>query len=1187
MPHPQTLLESWLPFDLIGAESMRERGASSALPPLYFLHVWWARKPLAISRAAIAASLLPSWTRLQEALTPPPAPSPLPLGEGRGLGEEVRAAFPRPSRELIEQARLLRQEATTAEAFLWELLRNRQLLGAKFRRQYPMARFIADFFCHEASLVIEVDGAVHQEPTQRERDQARDEIIRQYGCRVLRFTNREVLEKAEYVLETIAQALTPPPAPSPLPLGEGRGLGEEVRAAFPSEADYQAWFLRLLGIRGDPAAVRKQLLRARETGENLGPNPYGYARAFTVNPSAEDLALFAQLTTLCSGDSSTLTVLDPFSGGGSIPFEARRYGLAAIANELNPVAAVILAATLDYPARFGPALAAEIKKWGRRWARLAQQKLAAYFPKDDGENIFAYLWARTVACPVTGKPVPLSPNWWLSKDPPVAVRLLTDPAWDEPRFEIVHLTPTPGGYAATPSPSPGSDAPSPSPSPDGRGGGGQGEEVRAFDPDEGTVSRGVGRSPWSGDAIDGDYIKAEAQAGRIGQTLYAVVIKRKGGSDFRAPSYEDYVAVHAAEKELIHLRPHWEAQDIIPTEEIGISNYDRGHRLYGIYNWADFFAPRQLLALGTFVETLRELGEEMRAAMDAERAAAVETYLAVMMDKAAIYNNRACRFDPGRGIRSVFDRHNFAFTWSHAEFDASANLLPWCISQVADAYRDLAGLLTPTAPQLGAAGPSPAPLHPTPLTLLQGSATDLSAIASGSVNAIVTDPPYYDNVMYAELADFFYVWLKRTVGHLYPQWFAAQLTDKDSEAVANPARFADLGRKKKELAEKDYERKMAAAFREMHRVLRDDGVLTVMFTHKRVEAWDTLASALIGAGFSVESSWPVHTESEHSLHQAKKNAAQSTILLCCRKRGDKGTGGQGDKETKGREDSGTRGEEEPENLSPCPLVSLSPGLPVWWDDIAGEVRRVAREKAAEFAAQGIGGVDLYLSTFGPALSVISRHWPVLTREVDERTGQPRPLRPETALDLAREEVIRLRKQGLLLGREVQFDPPTDWALMAWDAFQAVQFPADEARKLAIALGLDVEADLVRRRVVSKTGSDVLLLPPKQRRARGRVDPQADSFDTWLDAVHTAMLVYAEDGGPACAAWLKRTGLLNDSTFKACLQALLNAVPRTRVKGKFVRPEAEVLERLRLAFFEELVAPAEEEPQARPEQLTLL
>jgi hypothetical protein len=204
---------------------------------------------------------------------------------------------------------------------------------------------------------------------------------------------------------------------------------------------------------------------------------------------------------------------------------------------------------------------------------------------------------------------------------------------------------------------------------------------------------------------------------------------------------------------------------------------------------------------------------------------------------------------------------------------------------------------------------------------------------------------------------------------------------------------------------------------------------------------------------------------------------------------------------------------------------------------------------------------------------------VLTSEVDEKTGQPKPLRPETALDLAREEVVALRKQGLLLGRDIQFDPVTDWYMMAWADYQAEQFPADEARKLALTLGLDVEKDLVRRkRVISKKGSYVLLQQPKQRRRKHLADPEADTFDTWLDAAHAAMLIYQEDGAPAAEAFLKRTGLRGDSTFKAVLQALLNAIPRTQVKGKFVRPEAEVLDNLRLAFFEELAVPVEEEPE---------
>jgi len=949
---PAVLIEDWLPFEAVGAESQRERGASSALPPLYFLHVWWARRPLTVSRAAILAGVLPQW-------------SP----------------------------------------------------------DWP----------------------------------------------------------------------------------------DHLRERFPDERTYRDWFVHLLGIRGDPVAGRKLTEWAKRTG-NWVKNPYGTSRAFTVNPSPEDLTLMRDLLEHTWGERD-LSVMDVTAGGGSIPFEALRYGFTTYANELNPVASVILKATLDYPARYGRELADDIQYWGKRWYEKVRECLQPYFtPLPPGAEGAAYLWARTVACPTTGKPVPLSPNWWLSKgSDPVAVQLVTDPAWDAPQFVIK-----------------------------------RGDAID-FDPDAGTVSRGVGVSPWTGEAIPGDYIKAEAQAGRMGQMLYAVAVKRTGGFDFRAPTAEDLNAVHRAEVALAECLPKWEAAGLVPREPYPDVSNDPRPLIYGMPTWADFFSPRQLLAMLTFLETLRELGGELRASMGADRAEAVETYLSVMLDKAVIYNNRACRFDPSRGIRSVFDRHDFAFVWSHAEFDASANLLPWAISQVHDSYSDLADFTHPKQSGFWEdEGASPVDR----LKVIQGSATDLDQVAASSVYNITFDPPYYDNVMYAELSDFFYVWLKRSVGHLFPEFFRDHLTNKDDEAVANVARFEGMGRNKRALAEQDYQRKMEAIFRECHRVLRDDGVLTIMFTHKRVEAWDTLASALINAGFSVQASWPVHTESEHSLHQAKKNAAQSTILLACRKR-------------------------------------ESTGEPAWWDDIRGQVQRVAREKAEEFAAQGVGGVDLYISTFGPALSVISAHWPVLTSAVDERTGDPLPLRPETALDLAREEVIKLRKRGLLRGRDIRFDPLTDWYLMAWDAFKAVEFPYDEARKLAIALGVEMDGEIRgHKNLVARKGSNVVLQTPVERRKRGMVDPDLVIFDTLIDAAHTALLVLGEDGTYACEAFLKRSGLLTDGQFRQCIQALLNAIPRTKVKGRWVRVEAELLERLRANFYPALAAPVEEAPPALPQQLGL-
>lgn len=486
--------------------------------------------------------------------------------------------------------------------------------------------------------------------------------------------------------------------------------------------------------------------------------------------------------------------------------------------------------------------------------------------------------------------------------------------------------------------------------------------------------------------------------------------------------------------------------------------------------------------------------------------------------------------------------------WSFAEFDASRNLATWVADQVRDSYSGMAAMTaTPPATLFGPGGKPPIDW----LNIKVGPAQSMTHLAAGSIRCITVDPPYYDNVNYAECSNYFMVWMKRTQDWQHPDLFnredAEQLANADDEAIMNVARFKDAGKKAKPLATADYENKMFACFKEMYRVLTDDGVLTVMFTHKQVEAWDTLGTALIKAGFRIDASWPVNTESDKSLHQAKKNAAASTILLTCRKRGPSGD-------------------------------------PVWWDDLKGRVKQVARQKAEQFEKEGITGVDLYISTFGPVLAIISENWPVLTSESDDK-GDPLPLKPGEALDLARQEVISRRKQGLLLGRTVEFDPFTDWYLMAWDAFRAQQFPADEARKLALALGRDLEADIVRdKRLVTKKGANVTLNLPKDRRKKGMVDPEADSFPHLIDALHTAMLIYDEEGPKACEVFVDRYGLRNDGRMKALVESAMRAIPTTKGKDKqFIRPEMETLEKLRLLLWSDLPAPRQEAPPKPPQQ----
>jgi putative DNA methylase len=876
-----------------------------------------------------------------------------------------------------------------------------------------------------------------------------------------------------------------------------------------TESDYHLWFLRLCGILGDPIAAKARIAAADKKGIKLGAAAYGYRPAFKNRLGSGDIRLLQELLGETWGISPT--VLDPTAGGGSIPYQSLRLGLPTIANDLNPVASAILRATLELPARSGTSLADDADRWGSILVSRVRDRLLPFFQLPEQSTNNSYLFARTVACPRTGKPVPLSPNWWLSSgDVRVAVRLHTERAGgvlNRVEYEIL-----------------------------------RGADID-FDPDRGTVAGGDAVSPWDGLAIGGEYIRAEAQAGRMGSDLYAVAIRTHNGRGFRAPVEIDRTCLAAADEEVLRNEARWAAEDVIPSEEFPLGNDNRPIQ-YGMRLWRDMYSRRQILVHGVFVEEFRRLRMEIAGEHSAATSDAVCTILAFMMPKALRFDSMLSRWHPGnQNIVPAFDRHDFSIKWTYAEFEGARELYPWCLSQVVDAYREVSELMRPAdSGPLAESIPWPVP---GPVSVTCRNAADLSAISDRSVALVCIDPPYYDNVMYAELADYFYVWEKRTLGLIYPDSFAETLTDKKNEAVANPARFVDMGKRKKGLANADYEAKMAAIFAECNRVLRDDGVLTVMFTHKRAEAWDTLGMGLLEAGFRIETSWPVKTESEQSLHQANKNSAASTIMLVCRKRDQ--------------------------------TVADAP----YFEDLESEVRAAARDALERFSLAGLSGVDLLLSTYGPALSVISSRWPVYSSEADPITGKSRLLRPEEALDAARAEVVRMQRRRLV-GTEAQLDPLTDFALIAWETFKAAEFPFDEARRLALATGgLDVD-ELARARILEKKAGSVVLLPPEKRVRRGEDDrlpgvrPDATTFAAVIDGVHTVMYVALVDGLPAARALIDRAGLANDARFLACLQGLVNAIPRTRIKAGWVRKEAEILDRLCAAYFPAIQIPPDPE-----------
>ena len=888
-----------------------------------------------------------------------------------------------------------------------------------------------------------------------------------------------------------------------------------------TEKDYRQWFLTLCGILGDPVAGRLKIERANEAGERLKDGGYGYKQAYKNSPSVADLNLLHRVLRTTWGRIPT--VLDPTAGGGSIPYQAIRYGLPCHANDLNSIAAAVLRAGVELPARYGRELAAEIEQWGKVLNDQIRRRLQLAFELDDPhERVTAYIWARSISCPRTGKPVPLAPNWWLAKDKSgTAIRLVTyrdGVELDQPEFDIVH-----------------------------------GDDIDRKVTDSGTITRGKAVSPWNNLVIDGDYIKAEAQAGRMGSILYAVAVRTPKGRAFRTPTQTDLDAISRAEPELKRLLPEWEAANVLPDEVRFIGPADRSAN-YGILNGREMFSPRQLLVHGTFVEEYRKLIPEVRAAIeDQDRAEAVLALLAITQNKGVNWNALLSSWNVGyQSMRSVFDRHDFAFKWTYAEFEGARELYQWALNQITNAYTGLTELLPPN--QSGGLGDDHL-IHPVPgpVTVSQGNAGDLPQIESESVELVCIDPPYYDNVMYAELADFFYVWEKRTLGHLWPELFEEELTNKDDEAVKNDARFAHAGRRKKELATLDYERKMTAIFEESRRVLTDNGVMTVMFTHKKAEAWDTLGRSLLEAGFTIEASWPVPTEFLHSLHQAKKNAAASTIFLVCRKR-----------------------------------AARSDDHKVFFDSIEADVRYAAREAYSELTKAGFDGVDRLLATYGPALSVLSKHWPVYSSEPDE-SGQSRLLRPEEALLTAQEEVVRLQRSRLVASN-ADFDPITDFWLLAWDTFSAREFPFDEARKLCLAVGgVDID-DLPKAKILTKKSGTVVLTEPGDRFRR---DAESDLpgvnrdrviFPALIDALHTAIYVVDLDGSAAARTWLEQRHLTTDGRFRALVEAALQAVPRVKTQGELSVEEAGLLEKLVNAAFADMTIPEDKTVVFQPSLL---
>ncbi|MEQ5803558.1 DUF1156 domain-containing protein [Halomonas sp. H10-9-1] len=1023
----QRLIEAGFPCHQVGAETQRERGASSALPPLYYLHVWWARRPLTPSRAAILASLLPADADPEQFV--------------KGLGVRILVANVHDGYWVLGEDKIRKRIVNIGGSLKLEV-------DAVVLRAYEREQNIREENRKQIGTLIDKDATLNDDPV------------------IVAWKNESI------ELPSVRE-------------GEILDVSEAM---------------------GDPAWAKEKMAFTKQHGIRFSGDAYNYPRAFSQPVVPVD-------------KNDQKVILDPTSGGGSIPFEALRLGHKVIANELNPVASVILKATIDYPCKFGKSLLGDLEFYAEKILCKVEYRLAPYFAlgqlvndigqheinlpgqlsqeemaKCNSEDIVDFLYCRQVTCPHCAGDAPLLNSLWLSKEGNkwgVAIKPQPDKTVHFEPFEITAGNRGPNGE----------------------------------DLDAGTVTNAVGQCVHCHQAISGDEIKSQARGeselGKWKDVLYCVVGiriepkldkhgkvqrfasgERKGEIKtgkvryFRAANQKDLEALHAAEQELEERRLEFEMKGLMPNGLIPPGSKTSEPLRYGMNCWEDLFTPRQLLGHLSVMEALQEAKPEILSEFGEDKGRALITYLQFAIDKIVDYNSRQTRWISQRGtISGTFSRHDFSLKWTFGEmvYAGPSSGFRWGLSQAMAAYKGIEELVEERGKL---------DLKENDITQTQGSATEMPDVADNSVDAVVMDPPYYDNVQYSELSDFYYVWQKKTLGDLYPGWFDHEVTDKALEAVANPARDGSA-----KGAKARYEELMQGIFAESKRVLKPDGIMTLMFTHKSSDAWETLTNSLIQSGWDITATYPVDSEFGASTHQLNLAAAASTIFIACR--------------------PADRGNREPSS---------------WAYEVKGKLEAAVREGLGEFERLKLNPVDRMIASWGRALRVYSAHWPV--QDGDDEVPPTRAMQ-EAARVVAEEEVSRL-SGGLVTVDDL--DAESRLAVIALGINGLGDFAFDDALQMSRSLNFRlqnrngnyrVSDDMVayanvgedeRAAPLAIKGNKLRLLKPEERASARLENPQ-----TLWDVLGGLIMTHREGGIVAARNYLSEHGKRDSDALRGLLK----------------------------------------------------
>jgi len=802
----------------------------------------------------------------------------------------------------------------------------------------------------------------------------------------------------------------------------------------------------------------------------------------------------AQHLLLSNNGGKAPRVLDSFAGGGAIPLEALRLGCDTYASDLNPVSVLIMLATLVYPQKYGrpaelPSKTTDVKgekkqhvenrllhdfmRWSEQVVESARSEIGSLYPLDSQKRTpLTYIWARTIRCPnpECGAEFPLIKQLWLSNKPSrkIALKMLLNKKQKRVHFRIV-----------------------------------SGAQVD-FNPKDATIRLGSAQCPLCKiGTYDKFEIKAAARKMGFGLQPLAVVVDSKLGREYRLFEDADIQAFEQAKSIWNHIQKE-RLNDLpsIPDEPIS-TDYDWVLKppMFGLSRWGEIFNPRQAVALVTFVRKVRDVYQAVLGETgDKEYARIISTYLALAVDRLVDKNATSCLWNsPGEKLEHVFGRQAIPMAWDYGELNPfSGQMGDW-----SSAVKWIGGVIEHCSQISGSA-------H-----VLQSNAMSLT-FENGFFDAVIIDPPYYDAVPYADLSDFFYVWLKRSIGDLYRDLFATPLTPKTGELVQQSDKVTSA---KKRIKDKNfYESGLTKSLSETNRVLKQGGVCVVAFAHKTIAAWESLIESILSSGFQVTASWPISTERKARLRARSSAALASSVWLVCRKR--------------------------------QPEVGVGS-----WKKVQVELDRKVRERLDFFLREGIKGADALLAAIGPALEVFGRY-----ESVEKITGEK--VAVGEFLDKVREVVAHHALSTVLSEQELgNVDPPTAfYVLWKWTFEPVVQNgkltkPAsksngnhifvlfDDALKIARSVGADPEI-LLKTHILEQEKENVRLLGPNERKhVPGLGESARDgTAPSTIDVIHKALNLWAAMEQAQLEEYLEKSGARSNETFWRVAQALSNLLP---------------------------------------------